>query len=48
VAERFVKEGPDYSRPYFAEVKAEVEKTPVAERRDFRAEGELLSPETEK
>ena len=45
VAERMVKAGPDYSRPHFEAIKAEVEKTPKAKRKDFTAKGELLDPD---
>lgn len=45
VAERMVETGPDYSRPHFEAIKAEVEKTPKAKRKDFTARGELLDPD---
>jgi hypothetical protein len=45
VADRMVKAGPEYSRPHFEAVKAEIEKTPTAKRKDFTAKGELLDPE---
>jgi len=48
VADRMVKAGPEYSRPHFEAIKAEIEKTPTAKRKDFTAKGELLDPERTK
>ena len=48
VADRMVKAGPEYSRSHFEAVKAEIEKTPTAKRKDFAAKGELLDPERTK
>ncbi len=45
MAERLVKQGPDYCRHYFEEIGAMIEKTPKEKRKDFRAKGELFDPE---
>jgi len=48
MADRMVKAGSEYSRPHFEAIKAEIEKTPTAKRKDFTAKGELLDPERTK
>jgi len=45
VALRMVETGPDYSRPHFAAIRDEIEKTPKEKRKDFRNKGELLDPD---
>ena len=44
VAMRFIENGTQ-SKEYFSKAKEAIEKTPVNERKDFRAKGELLDPE---
>ena len=45
VAERMLRTGPDYSRPHFAAIREEIEKTPKEKRKDFRNKGDLLDPD---
>jgi len=45
MAERLTRSGSEDIRKYGQSIKTEIEKTPVNERKDFRAKGELLDPE---
>jgi len=47
-AEWFIKNGSSYHKNYFGNIKTEIEKTPKAKRKDFKAKGELLDPDKDK